>query len=152
MAVLEFARRIEAAWKRQEQCYLDQIRDAVNMIGHERFVAKHPPVGNTASIRDALVAMVEAETEGSMKRDDLCGRCLEKMWDRCKHDGSCWVDKVINALSAPARNCDLNLSEKSLWDKFEDYMHDCGLPFYSEPSGKDAFDWLLAQAEKRKGE
>ena len=56
------------------------------------------------------------------------------------------------ALSAPSRNCDLNLSSKSLWDKFEDYMHDCGLPFYSEPSGEDAFDWLLAQAEKRKGE
>lgn len=43
------ADRIEAAWKRQEQCYLDQIRDAVNMIGHERFVAKHPPVGNAAA-------------------------------------------------------------------------------------------------------
>jgi len=43
------ADRIEAAWKRQEQCYLDQIRDAVNMIGHERFVKEHPPSGNSAA-------------------------------------------------------------------------------------------------------
>ena len=31
------AARIEAAWKQQEQCYLDQIRDAINMLGHERY-------------------------------------------------------------------------------------------------------------------
>ena len=49
-----FADRIEAAWKRQEQCYLDQIRDAVNMIGHERFVKEHPSVGNTTAMREAL--------------------------------------------------------------------------------------------------
>lgn len=45
----QYADRIEAAWKRQEQCYLDQIRDAINMIGHERFVKEHPPVGNAAA-------------------------------------------------------------------------------------------------------
>lgn len=63
-------------------------------------------------MREALVAMVEAETEGSMDRDDLCGRCFEKMWDSCKHDGSCWVDKVINALSDPPRNCDVGTAEE----------------------------------------
>lgn len=68
--------------------------------------------GNQHKMREALVAMVEAETDGSMERDYLCGRCLEKIWDRCKHDGSCWVDKVINALAAPPRNCDVGTAEE----------------------------------------
>ena len=48
-----YADRLEAAWKRQEQCYLDQIRDAVNMIGHERFVKEHPSAGNAAANQEA---------------------------------------------------------------------------------------------------
>ena len=68
--------------------------------------------GNQMKMREALVAMVEAETDGSMDRDDLCDRCLEKMWNSCKHDGSCWVDKVINALATPPRNCDVGTAEE----------------------------------------
>ncbi len=52
-----YADRIDAAWKRERQAYLGQIRDAVNMIGHEKHVAEHsqkPPVGNAAAIKQAF--------------------------------------------------------------------------------------------------
>lgn len=108
-------------------------------------------VGNTAAIREALVAMVEAETEGSMDRDDLCGRCFEKMWNRCKHDGSCWVDKVINAIAAPARNCDIYTTSEEADRALTEYcskMAETGecvksCP-YREAKGGCAFGWILA--------
>lgn len=112
LAVLEFARRIEAAWKREREEVEADALEVGGIVEAARTAEKSSAVGNAAAMRDALVAMVEAETEGSMKRDDLCGRCLVKMWDRCKHDGSCWVDKVINALSAPARNCDIGTEQE----------------------------------------
>ena len=64
-------------------------------------------VGNAAKLREALEHIVRVGTYGSMERDDLCGRCLEKMFARCNHDGTCWVDKAITALAAPPRNCDI---------------------------------------------
>ena len=73
--------------------------EVCEMIGREATREKSSQVGNAAAMRDALVAMVEAETGGTMERDYLCGRCLERLFDRCKHDGSCWVDKVMNALA-----------------------------------------------------
>ena len=87
-----------------------QFRDAAKIIPHEEVAVskmetttqtseKSSAVCNEAAMREALVAMVEAETCGTMERDYLCGRCLERMFDRCKHDGSCWVDKVMNALA-----------------------------------------------------
>ena len=81
--LLSFADRIEAAAKREREATRE----------------KSSQVGNAQEMRNALVAMVEAETGGTMERDYLCGRCLERLFDRCKHDGSCWVDKVMNALA-----------------------------------------------------
>ena len=100
--------------------------------------------GNVAAMREALVSMVESETEGSMDRDDLCGRCLDKMWDSCKHDGSCWVDKVINALSVPPRNCDVEYVDRvAMYGAFKDWCKSKGHTM--EPMlAYDAFDWLLA--------
>lgn len=44
-----YADRIEAAAKRMEQTYLDQIRDAINQWGHEKYKAEHASVGNAAA-------------------------------------------------------------------------------------------------------
>jgi hypothetical protein len=105
-SVLRLADRIEAAWKRQEQCYLDQIRDAVNMIGHERFVAKHPPVGNAAAMREALEYAgneLRRAIEDSRYGDDvvyLVG-CMRTVAAACRA-----------ALAAPARNCDVGTAEE----------------------------------------
>ena len=76
--------------------------------------------GDSAKLREALEHMVRAETYGSMERDDLCGRCLEKMFARCKHDGTCWVDKAITALAAPPRNCDRYATVDEAMDDFAD--------------------------------
>ena len=100
--VLEFANRIEAAAKREREAGAEAAQvcgEIGEMIGREATREKSSQVGNAQEMRDALVAMVEAETGGTMERDYLCGRCLERLFDRCKHDGSCWVDKVMNALA-----------------------------------------------------
>lgn len=144
LAIREFVNRIKAAWKR-ERAKVEADSLAVGGIVE---AARHKPVGNAAAMREALVDMVEAETEGSMDRDDLCGRCFEKMWNSCKHDGSCWVDKVINALSAPARNCDLYddaETARQAWLDDADNWDDFGSPKLELP------EWLFASA-KKKGE
>ena len=111
-----YARRIEAAWKRER--------------GH----------GNAAAMREALVAMVKAETDGSMEREDLCGRCASRLFDECKHDGSCWVDKVMEALTAPPRNCD-RYATKEEAEKA-----------WVQDNYTDSFeDWLFATAESEEG-
>ena len=101
-ALLRFANRIEAAAKREREAGAEAAQicgEIGEMIGREATREKSSQVGNAQEMRDALVAMVEAETGGTMERDYLCGRCLERLFDRCKHDGSCWVDKVMNALA-----------------------------------------------------
>ena len=100
--LLSFANRIEAAAKREREAGAEAAQicgEIGEMIGREATREKSSQVGNAQEMRDALVAMVEAETGGTMERDYLCGRCLERLFDRCKHDGSCWVDKVMNALA-----------------------------------------------------
>ena len=97
-----YADRIEAAAKREREAGAEAAQvcgEIGEMIGREATREKSSQVGNAQEMRDALVAMVEAETGGTMERDYLCGRCLERLFDRCKHDGSCWVDKVMNALA-----------------------------------------------------
>ena len=97
-----YANRIEAAAKREREAGAEAAQvcgEIGEMIGREATREKSSQVGNAQEMRDALVAMVDAETGGTMERDYLCGRCLERLFDRCKHDGSCWVDKVMNALA-----------------------------------------------------
>ena len=84
---------------REAAARLRNLGEIGEEVGLEATREKSSQVGNAQEMRDALVAMVEAETGGTMERDYLCGRCLERMFDRCKHDGSCWVDKVMNALA-----------------------------------------------------
>ena len=99
--------------------------------------------GDCAKLREALENMVRAETYGSMKRDDLCGLCLEKMFARCKHDGTCWVDKAITALAAPPRNCDVYDSYGDAIRAFEDDENAEGY--------EDMAEWLFAPATEKEG-
>jgi len=112
--------------------------------------------GDAAALREALVAMVKAETDGSMQRDDLCSRCLEKMFDRCKHDGSCWVDMVMAAISKPPRNCDLQLIAEGdtgsdadkAWRAFRKTHPDA---YFDVPGLMRCIGWLLEAATDKKG-
>lgn len=66
---------------------------------------------NVYRMREALEAVAlqeSADRADGIDRDAMCGRCLHAkiMFNDCKHDGSCWVDKVVNALAAPPRNVD----------------------------------------------
>lgn len=110
----QYRTRIEAAWKRQEQCYLDQIRDAVNQWGHEKYKAEHAPVGNSAAMREALV------------RTDLFLSALGK-WLKVNDEGQEYAlaagaihTLVEHALAAPPRNCDAGTPEEQTarYDKF----------------------------------
>ena len=94
-----WADRIEAAWKRQEKTYLDQIRDAMNMWGHEKHIAEHaqkPTVGNAAAMREALVgirALIADEPDGTPMIDEM-------------------KTTIEAAISAPPRNCDVGTAEE----------------------------------------
>lgn len=73
-------------------------------------------------IYEALLSMVTAETNGTMKRDALCGRCLDKKSGACKHEGSCWVDKVMDALAVQKRQCDKGTAEEQS-RRFTDFCY-----------------------------
>ena len=94
-----WADRIEAAWKRQEKTYLDQIRDAMNMWGHEKHIAEHaqkPTVGNAAAMREALEKLIA-------------------YWDWNGFDAireSQLKDMARAALAVPRRNCDVGTPEE----------------------------------------
>ena len=153
VTVSNLADRLEAAWKRQEQCYLDQIRDAVNMIGHERFVAKHPPVGNAAAMRDAL------ENAYSL----LCEGIATEVDDELKHpfhlELAC--EKIQNALAEPARNCDLYATATEALkaqdvafneDNFKNGECRLGCPGCDDGLIDCKILWLFAPAAERKGD
>lgn len=106
-------------------------------------------VGDAAKLREALENMVRAETHGSMERDDLCGRCLEKMFARCNHDGTCWVDKAITALAAPPRNCDRFASAEEAWDAYDEWVESYRSKGKTEPFNE--FGWLFAPAPEKEG-
>ena len=104
-----WADRIEAAWKRQEQCYLDQMRDAVNMIGHERFVKEHSQVGNAAATREALVAVKKSIDDMGISSLDCDPTILmASITQVCARLSA----RIERALSAPARSCDVGTAEE----------------------------------------
>ncbi len=113
--------RIEAAWKRQEKTYLDQIRDAMNMWGHEKHIAEHaqkPTVGNAAAMREALVKAKKAICHYaehicqslSWENSDLQSNCADVL---CAHRELCKAKTAINAaLSEPPRQFDVGTAEE----------------------------------------
>ncbi len=123
-----FADRLEAAWKRQEQVYLDQIRDVMNMLGHERYAAEHmkkPTVDNAADMREALECC-DAIAQFPETRE------LQSIKD---------MRNIIQAaLAAPPRNCDVY---KTSWDVVTHW--DGGLD--SAQNIARMLDWLLAPAK-----
>lgn len=102
-AQVEFIGRLEAAHKRETAT-----------------AEKSSAVGDAAKLREAVVAMVNSETMGYNDRDTLCGRCINKLHGKCKHDGSCWVDKIMTALAAPPRNCDVGTAEEQA-ERFNEF-------------------------------
>lgn len=93
-----WADRIEAAWKRQEKTYLDQIRDAMNMWGHEKHIAEHaqkPTVGNAAALREALIK--------ALTLIHVCDWPPEVSLDGVAEV----VREIDSALDKPPRNCDV---------------------------------------------
>ena len=104
LAVLEFARRIEAAWELEARAIATE-----NAVLPAVCITKKP-VGNEATMREACTKMRQL----LMLRGDGKAYCILS-WDEFND-----CQKMLRAaLSAPARNCDLNLSSKSLWDKWD---------------------------------
>lgn len=154
--LMSLADRIEAAWNRQEKTYLDQIRDAMNMWGHEKHIAEHaqkPTVGNAAALREALV---EALNKVNDAYDILSKPCvtLEEARQACREARGI----IIPALSAPPRNCDVGTSEEQCkrWRKFCDTKRCCEICACSKGNGisADCFaKWAqMPYEEERKGE
>lgn len=96
------ADRLDAAWKRETQTYLDQIRDAMNQFGHEKFKSEHAPVGNTAAMREACVNIVEYARSARCHTDDAHVLGFLDQIER-------WAQA---ALAEPPRNCDVGTEEE----------------------------------------
>ena len=113
----EYAIRLEAAWKRQEQAHLDQIRDAMNMWGHEKYIAEHaqkPTVCNAAVMREALATLRKRFDNNTMAYQDRYFKFSGWHWRKKAAEAARWRDVFLelremcdSALAAPARNCDL---------------------------------------------
>lgn len=100
-----WADRIEAAWKRQEKTYLDQIRDAMNMWGHEKHIAEHaqkPTVGNAAALREALIK--------ALTLIHVCDWPPEVSLDGVAEV----VREIDSALDKPPRNCEVGTAEEQI--------------------------------------
>ena len=78
---------------------------------------------NNNKQREALYEMVKAETDGEMTLDALCGRCIQKLHNTCKHDGSCWCERVIAALAEPPRNCEVGSVDEQA-ERFREFCDD----------------------------
>ena len=117
--------------------------ESVGLIVHQlakRFEAawKRESAGNAAAMREALV-----------KIHDLTNALDEE----CGVDPVEIRDLARAALSAPARNCDRDLSDRqSIWKEFCQWVRSSSLGCASDPSAGDAFEWLLAPAAEREGE
>lgn len=146
----QYADRIEAAWKRQEQCYLDQIRDAVNQWGHEKYKAEHAPVGNSAAMREALV------------RTDSFLSALGK-WLKVNDEGQEYAlaagvihTLVEHALAKPPRNCDVGTAGEQevrfrnyCWNhSSRDKNMECQCPIDAEGKAGCKLTWAQMPYEK----
>ena len=130
------AERLEAAWKREKA---EVEADALNVGAVVATTEKSLAVGNAAALREALcdIVMLTMKVGYSIHGDVACGIIASK----AKH-----------ALSAPARNCDMQYKDRvEMYGAFKDWCKAKGHTM--EPMlAYDAFDWLLALAAERKGD
>lgn len=126
--------RLEAARKREEQCYLDQVRDAMNMAGHEQYMRERAPIGNAAKMREVLEQLASIPMPPPIHLAQQCAIEIR--------------EKAIAALAEPPRNCDRfggdidRLREACLRER--------GLN--PEEDFPDVFpDWLLAPSTEKEG-
>lgn len=137
LAVLEFARRIDAAWKREARAITTEhaVLPAVCIT---------KPSGNAEAMREACKKILDL----LMLRGDGKTRCV-LTWDEFNES-----QKMLRAaLSAPARNCDLpNTTER--YNEFcynhRDTKTCCEKCPFNGSSDCEA-EWLLSPAEEQKG-
>lgn len=136
-----YARRIEAAWKRQmSQSWHNREMEEL-IAKHEKEIAElKKQTGNAAAMRDAL--------------SDACYAMFNflKTQSGGYEEMAIALDKAKAALSEPARNCDVEYADQvEMYYAFKDWCRAKGHTM--EPMlAYDAFDWLLAPAAERKGE
>lgn len=137
LAVLEFARRIEAAWKREREEVEADALEVGGIVEAARTAEKSSAVGNAAAMREALVTIL-AEVERFYTNDWI----PYYAWETC--DGL-----VKRALSAPARNCDFYDNKTDAETRF---VEETGENDMAQHYWKMFAIWLLAPAADRQGE
>lgn len=150
-----YARRIEAAWKREtsqfpqpdpdwkaicEKCHDGDIEPDCEYYCEPNgcnspIYGEHPkaePVGNAAAMREALMRIKH------LFRDiNLCVDIL----------GNEAYAIADAALSAPPRNCDIYPTNEDAWRSYQ-LSHAKNADAYVEATVPDFIDWLFAPAEK----
>ena len=121
------------------KCSDGNLAWVVNLCDESLAESGSANAGNAAAMYKALceIIMLTMKVGYSIHGDVACGIIASK----AKH-----------ALSAPARNCDVEYADRvEMYGAFKDWCKAKGHTM--EPMlAYDAFDWLLAPAEKRKGD
>lgn len=157
------ADRIEAAWKRERAealvFWTKKCRETITE--HDRYCS---PVGNVAAMREALVKI-------RRELNDYCNGCTlpDRMAEdppdyTCLRDSLLEIERIVaDALSAPARNCDLKECSTvdgmiaaherfcKSWHEDGNYCSECPFNTKSKQMTTCREMWLLAPAAERKG-
>lgn len=156
LIAIQFARRIEAAWKREREAsrayWTKKCRDTITE--HDRYCS---PVGNAAAMREALVAVkksIDGIGESSLDCDPTI--LMASLTQVCARLSA----RIERALSAPARNCDLYASTTEALkaqdvafneDNFKNGECKLGCPGCDDGLINCKILWLFATAKERKG-
>lgn len=132
--VNEWADRIEAAWRRDEERAVehatrhseavarDNCRDCIHNPNGKNYepVTDSHAIGNAAAMREALEYMLDFDATDDAAMDDGLTDA-ERIMEYADHIAEC-QKKARAALSAPPRQCDVGTAE----DQCERWMAFCG--------------------------
>lgn len=149
---LDYADRIEAAWKREKA----EAEDNAMAVGCIMEAARHKP-GNAAVMREALVFLRDKELyllEGNVRH--CVGLTVFGLEQACK----IMRGIIEDALSVPPRQCDVGTPEEQVerWQAFCDQFDDdctgctCDVAACASYTGCFARWAQTPYAEERKGE
>ena len=147
---LDYADRIEAAWKREKAEIEANALTVGGIVEAERRLVvvsktETTTVGNAAAMYEALVKIAHYCDDQNGMDDPYCA------------DGHILSDIARAALSAPVRNCDVPLvvdgpatnNADKAWNVFK--YRNPGV-YFDVPGLLRCIEWLLAPAAERKGE
>lgn len=141
--------RLEAAWKRDEERAVEHATRHAESVARDNCrdcvhnpEGKNYEGGNAAALREALEAALR-----------FIGNLEIEPYSPLDEDASELRQKIMDAISAPARNCDLYNDVEDSWRDYKKFRSQIGEDIYFDMVHFWPFAmWLFALAAERKGE